>query len=129
MNAYEKLMLKNKAWATEKVLSDPHYFQRLAETQTPDFLWIGCSDSRVPAEMAVNAAPGEIFMHRNIGNQAIATDFNSLSVLQYAVDVLEVSQVIVCGHFQCAGIKTALAKQDFKLAICMKLSASSQAAI
>lgn len=120
MNSYDKLLLNNKAWATEKILADPDYFKRLTKEQKPDFLWIGCSDSRVPAEMIVNAEPGEIFVHRNIANQAITTDFNSLSVLQYAVDVLNVSHIIVCGHYQCGGIQAALAKQNYQLAITNK---------
>lgn len=120
MNSYEKLLLKNQAWAAEKISFDPDYFQRLAKTQTPDFLWIGCSDSRVPAEMVVKAAPGEIFMHRNIANQAITTDFNSLSVLQYAVEMLKVKHVVVCGHYQCGGIQAALDGQDYNLAITNK---------
>jgi len=120
MKTFEKLLLENKAWASEKIVKEPEYFERLAKDQTPDFLWIGCSDSRVPAEIIVNAAPGEIFVHRNIANQIIATDFNGLSVLQYAVDVLKVNHVIVCGHYNCGGIKAALAKQRSDLLITNK---------
>lgn len=120
MKAYEKLLSENKVWAKERVIQEPEYFQRLSKDQTPDFLWIGCSDSRVPAEIIVNAEPGEIFVHRNIANQMITTDFNSLSVLQYAVDVLKVSHVIVCGHYNCGGIKAAFEKQRSGLVIMNK---------
>lgn len=120
MRPFEKLLLENKAWAEEKVRSEPEFFGRLAREQTPDVLWIGCSDSRVPAEIVVNAKPGEMFVHRNIANQIITTDFNSLSVLQYAVDVLKVSHVIVCGHYNCGGIKAALKRQSPDLLIVNK---------
>ncbi|HEY8262520.1 MAG TPA: carbonic anhydrase, partial [Methylosinus sp.] len=90
MQPYEKLLLENKAWAEEKTLKEPDYFERLAADQKPQFLWIGCSDSRVPADIIINAEPGVIFAHRNIANQVIATDFNCLSVIQYAVQVLKV---------------------------------------
>ncbi|BBL74054.1 carbonic anhydrase [Methylomagnum ishizawai] len=111
MRPYERLLLENKAWAEEKTVREPEYFMRLAKEQTPDFLWIGCSDSRVPAELTINAEPGEIFVHRNIANQVITTDFNSLSVVQFAVAVLKVKHVIVCGHYNCGGVKAALQKQ------------------
>ena len=112
METFERLLLQNKAWAEHKVSADRHFFGRLSEVQTPDVLWFGCSDSRVPPEIAVNAQPGEIFVHRNIANQVITTDFNSLSVLQYAVDVLKVKQVIVCGHYNCGGIRASLKRQN-----------------
>ena len=115
MKTFEKLLLENKAWAHDKVLADPNFFERLADVQKPDVLWIGCSDSRVPSEIIVNAEPGEMFVHRNIANQVITTDFNSLSVVQYAVDVLKVNHVIVCGHYNCGGIRAALKKQSPKL--------------
>ncbi|MFM8333384.1 MAG: carbonic anhydrase [Candidatus Methylumidiphilus sp.] len=111
MKPFEKLLIENKAWADEKIRDEPGFFAQLAKDQTPEFLWIGCADSRVPAEIIVNAQPGEIFVHRNIANQMLATDFNSQSVLQYAVDVLKVKHVIVCGHYNCGGIKAALARQ------------------
>ena len=88
MKTIDSLLAENQLWATEKVASDPEFFKRLSQDQKPDILWIGCSDSRVPAEVIVNAEPGEIFVHRNIANQVISTDFNGLSVLQYAVKVL-----------------------------------------
>jgi carbonic anhydrase len=113
-------LLENKAWAEEKIAKEPEFFQKLAKDQTPDFLWIGCSDSRVPAEIIVNAQPGEIFVHRNIANQIITTDFNSISVLQYAVDVLKVKHVIVCGHYNCGGVKAALDRQRSDLVIVNK---------
>lgn len=120
MKSFEKLLLANKAWSQEKQTADPGYFEQLALAQKPEFLWIGCSDSRVPAELIVNAKPGEIFIHRNIANQMIATDFNCLSVLQYAVDVLQIKHIIVCGHYNCGGIKAALAKQSPSLVITNK---------
>lgn len=108
MHSYEKLILENKAWALEVEERDPSYFQRLARGQTPEFLWIGCADSRVPGDIIVNAEPGQIFSHRNIANQVVASDINCLSVIQYAVDVLEVKDIIVCGHYNCGGVKAAL---------------------
>lgn len=120
MKSFEKLLLENKAWSEEKKSIDHKFFLEMAKTQTPEFLWIGCSDSRVPAEIIVNAEPGEIFIHRNIANQVIETDFNCLSVLQYAVSVLEVEHIIVCGHYNCGGIRAALAKQSPDLVITNK---------
>jgi carbonic anhydrase len=120
MKSFEKLLLANKAWSQEKQAADPAFFEQLALVQKPEFLWIGCSDSRVPAEIIVNAKPGEIFIHRNIANQMIATDFNCLSVLQYAVDVLQIKHIIVCGHYNCGGIKAALSKQSPGLVITNK---------
>jgi carbonic anhydrase len=111
MQAFERLLLENRAWAADQTLKDPTFFRKMQGSQKPEFLWIGCSDSRVPSEIIVNARPGEIFVHRNIANQVITTDFNSLSVLQYAVDVLKVSHVIVCGHHDCGGIRAALKRQ------------------
>src|SRR3954468_445596 len=108
MRSYEKLLLENKAWAAEKTEKDPDYFQRLSKIQTPEFLWIGCSDSRVPADMITGTQPGEIFVHRNIANLVVNTDINLLSVLQYAVEVLKVKHIIVCGHYGCGGIKAAM---------------------
>jgi len=101
MESYRRLLLENKAWAKERTEIDPNYFKRLVDIQRPDFLWIGCSDSRVPANEITNTDPGEIFVHRNIANMVVHTDLNLLSVLQYAVQVLEVKHVIVCGHYGC----------------------------
>ncbi|WP_051906998.1 carbonic anhydrase [Methylomarinum vadi] len=112
MQSYEKLLQQNQQWSSAKRQNDPKFFDKLAETQTPEFLWIGCSDSRVPAEIIVDAQPGEIFIHRNIANQVIHTDFNCLSVLQYAVEILQVKHIIVCGHYNCGGIQAALNKQS-----------------
>jgi carbonic anhydrase len=114
MQSYEKLLLENKAWAQEKVSEDPEYFQRLAKLQTPEFLWIGCSDSRVPADRITGTQPGEIFVHRNIANMVVNTDVNLLSVLDYAVNHLKVKHVIVCGHYGCGGVKAASTQNDFK---------------
>jgi carbonic anhydrase len=108
MTSIEKLLLENKAWASEKIEDDPGFFKRLSALQSPDFLWIGCSDSRVPADMITGTQPGEIFVHRNIANLVVNTDINLLSVLQYAVEVLKVNHVIVCGHYGCGGIKAAM---------------------
>lgn len=112
MTSYEKLLLENKAWAKEKTEDDPEFFSRLAYLQTPEFLWIGCSDSRVPANEITGTQPGEIFVHRNIANLVVNTDVNLLSVLEYAVRVLEVKHVIVCGHYGCGGIKAAMTNTD-----------------
>lgn len=113
MKAYEKLLLENKAWAAEKIQDDPEFFNRLVNLQTPEFLWIGCSDSRVPANEITGTQPGEVFVHRNIANMVVHTDLNLLSVLQYAVEVLKVKHVIVCGHFGCGGVKAALTNHNF----------------
>lgn len=121
MTSYEKLLLENKAWAKEKVDDDPEFFSRLAHLQTPEFLWIGCSDSRVPANEITGTQPGEIFVHRNIANLVINTDVNMLSVLDYAVGVLKVKHVIVCGHYGCGGVKAALTNNDYKQVLNMWL--------
>jgi len=112
MNSTEKILLENKAWAQEKVQDDPDFFGRLEKIQRPEFLWIGCSDSRVPANEITNTDPGEMFVHRNVANLVVHTDFNLLSVLQYAVEVLEVKHIIVCGHYGCGGVKAALTHQS-----------------
>jgi carbonic anhydrase len=99
MESYKKLLLANKAWVEDKLNVSEEYFTKMADDQTPEFLWIGCADSRVPAEDVTGTEPGELFVHRNIANQVIHTDFNMLSVLQYAVEVLKVKHIIVCGHY------------------------------
>ena len=114
MHSYEKLLSENKAWATKKIVADPGFFDRLRHLQTPEFLWIGCSDSRVPANEITGTQPGEIFVHRNIANLVINTDVNVLSVLDYAVNHLKIKHVIICGHYGCGGIKAATTKKDFK---------------
>src|SRR6478735_6301976 len=113
MTPYEKLLLENKAWAQEMLEQDPEYFNRLSKLQTPEFLWIGCSDSRVPANEITGTSPGEIFVHRNIANLAIHTDTNLYSVLDFAVTQLEVKHIIVCGHYGCGGIKAAMSNTDY----------------
>jgi carbonic anhydrase len=115
MESYKKLLLANKAWVQDKLNVREDYFTSMAHDQTPEFLWIGCSDSRVPAEDITGTEPGELFVHRNIANQIIHTDFNMLSVLQYAVDVLQVKHIILCGHYGCGGVKNALAHNDLGL--------------
>ena len=121
MKPYEVLLKENKNWAAKKVSEDPDYFDRLAHLQTPEFLWIGCSDSRVPANEITGTQPGEIFVHRNVANLVINTDVNLLSVLDFAVSHLKVKHVIVCGHYGCGGIKSAIAKTDFKAVLNMWL--------
>lgn len=108
MNPTEKLLLENKAWASSRVVDDPEFFKRLASIQTPEFLWIGCSDSRVPANEITGTNPGEIFVHRNIANMVVHTDLNLLSVLEYAVVYLKVKHIIVCGHYGCGGVKASM---------------------
>ena len=108
MRTLSALFQQNRAWAARRVAQDPDYFRRLAGIQQPEYLWIGCSDSRVPATEIVDLAPGEMFVHRNVGNVVVHSDVNCLSVLQYAVDVLRVQHVIVCGHYGCGGISAAL---------------------
>ncbi|MBS1606912.1 MAG: carbonic anhydrase [Bacteroidetes bacterium] len=121
MTPIEKLLLENKAWAQEIKADDPQYFERLSHLQTPQFLWIGCSDSRVPADKITGTQPGEIFVHRNIANLVIHTDVNLLSVLDYAVNHLKVNHVIVCGHYGCGGVKAAMTNHDFKYVLNMWL--------
>ena len=105
---YKKIIEGNKNWVASKINEDPEYFQRLSKGQSPPLLWIGCSDSRVPANEVIGAQPGEVFVHRNIANMVIHSDMNMLSVLDYAVNVLKVKHVIVCGHYGCGGIKAAM---------------------
>ena len=114
MYSYEKLLKENKAWASGKIAADPQYFDRLSHLQTPEFLWIGCSDSRVPANEITGTQPGEIFVHRNVANLVINTDVNLLAVLDFAVTHLKVKHVIICGHYGCGGIKAAATKHDYK---------------
>jgi carbonic anhydrase len=121
MFSYERLLLENKAWAAEKKELDKEYFERLSKVQTPEFLWIGCSDSRVPANEITGTQPGEIFVHRNVANLVISTDVNLLSVLDFAVNHLKVKHVIVCGHYGCGGVKAAMTKHDFKYVLNMWL--------
>ena len=106
--SYDKLIKGNEEWVKEKLSLDPDYFTNLAKGQKPEFLWIGCSDSRVPANEITKTKSGEIFVHRNIANQVIHSDTNMLSVLQYAIEYLHVKHVIVCGHYECGGVKAAM---------------------
>ncbi|MCC6537505.1 MAG: carbonic anhydrase [Bryobacterales bacterium] len=115
MDSYRKLLLSNKAWVQDKLSAQVDYFEKSALGQQPEFLWIGCSDSRVPAEDITGAQPGELFVHRNIANLVVHTDLNMLSVLQYAVQVLGVKHIIVCGHYNCGGVKNAMSRQDLGL--------------
>jgi len=110
-----KLFLSNRAWAAEKLSEDASYFENLAKDQRPEYLWIGCSDSRVPANEIIGAEPGELFVHRNVANMVVHTDLNLLSVLQYAVEFLEVKHIIVCGHTGCGGVKASLTNKDYGL--------------
>jgi carbonic anhydrase len=104
----DELLERNREWAAATVADDPGFFKRLVERQSPEYLWIGCADSRVPANEIVGLAPGEIFVHRNVANVVVHTDLNCLSVLQYSVEVLAVAHVIVCGHYGCGGVQAAL---------------------
>ena len=115
MKDLQRLLDQNRAWAEVIKASDPGFFESLAEQQNPDFLWIGCSDSRVPATQLVGMVPGEMFVHRNVANVVVHTDFNCLSVMQYAVDVLQVDHIIVCGHHGCGGVKAAMDNLQFGL--------------
>lgn len=108
MESIDTLIENNAIWADRMRQSDPDFFTRLAQQQSPKYLWIGCSDSRVPANQITGLPPGEVFVHRNVANVVQETDFNVLAVLQYAVDVLKVTDVIVCGHYGCGGVKAAL---------------------
>ncbi len=112
MKTLKNLFDRNSAWATAIKEEDPEFFKRLSNQQAPEYLWIGCSDSRVPANQIVNLPPGEVFVHRNIANLVIHTDLNCLSVIQYAVEVLEVKHIIVCGHYGCGGISAALENRE-----------------
>lgn len=115
MDKIKRLILENKAWAKSKIDIDKDYFIKMAKDQNPDYLWIGCSDSRVPPSEITNTDPGEMFVHRNIANLVIHTDLNFLSVLQYAVENLKVRHVIVCGHYNCGGVKAAISHQSLGL--------------
>ena len=107
MNDLSELFARNRAWSQSQTQRDPQFFQRLVAQQAPKYLWVGCSDSRVPANEIVDLLPGELFVHRNVANVVVHTDLNCLSVVQYAVDVLQVEHVIVCGHYGCGGVQAA----------------------
>jgi carbonic anhydrase len=108
MTDLDKLFANNQAWSKQMLAKDPEFFSTLAAQQAPEFLWIGCSDSRVPANQITGMAPGEVFVHRNVGNVVAADDLNCGSVIQYAVEVLQVRHIIVCGHYGCGGVEAAL---------------------
>ncbi len=111
----QHLLDNNRRWSEAKTKLDPDFFRRLAEQQNPDYLWIGCSDSRIPANEVIGLAPGEVFVHRNVGNIVEQTDMNCLSVIQYAVEVLKVDHIIVCGHYGCGAVQAALTDEDHGL--------------
>ena len=111
----KQLLDNNRSWSESMRSRDPQFFSRLANQQKPEFLWVGCSDSRVPANEVIGLMPGEVFVHRNVANMVVATDMNFLSVLQFAVDVLKVKQIIVCGHYGCGGVRAALGHQELGL--------------
>lgn len=115
MSLLDECLAANRRWAAAAVAEDPTFFSRLEAVQRPDLLWIGCADSRVPANQIIGRAPGEVFVHRNIANVVEHTDINCLSVLQYAVEVLEVKHVIVCGHYGCGGVRAAMSSQPLGL--------------
>jgi carbonic anhydrase len=115
MKTLPHLFERNRAWAQRIREQDPEFFQKLAEQQAPEYLWIGCSDSRVPANQIVGMLPGELFVHRNVANVVVHTDLNCLSVMQFAVDVLKVKHVIVCGHYGCGGVRAALYQESLGL--------------
>lgn len=110
-----KLFENNRRWAEDNRRNDPQYFERLAEQQTPKFLWIGCSDSRVPANQILGLKPGEVFVHRNVANLVVHTDMSCLSVMQFAIEVLRIEHIIVCGHYGCGGVQAACSSRQFGL--------------
>ena len=115
MRVLKKLFEQNRRWAEKVKEADPDFFRNLSSQQNPEYLWIGCSDSRVPANQIVDVLPGQIFVHRNIANVVVHTDLNCLSVIQYAVEVLKVKHIIVCGHYGCAGIQAAMENKEHGL--------------
>ncbi|HQW43127.1 MAG: carbonic anhydrase [Chitinophagaceae bacterium] len=121
MKPYEVLLKDNKYWAARKLAEDPGFFERLLHVQSPEFLWIGCSDSRVPPDQITQTEPGEIFIHRNVANLVVNTDVNLMSVVDYAVNHLKIKHVVVCGHYGCGGVKAAISNTDFNQVLNMWL--------
>jgi carbonic anhydrase len=115
MDGYKRLLDFNQRWVAERLAERPDYFTRLQDNQDPEYVWIGCSDSRVPAETVTGCQPGDLFVHRNVANQVVHTDLNMLTVLFYAVERLRVRHIIVCGHYGCGGVKAAMSRHDFGL--------------
>ncbi len=115
MESWKRLLLENKAWSQGHIEVRPTFFEDLEKDQNPEFMWIGCSDSRVPAEEITGASPGELFVHRNVANMVVHTDLNLLTVLQFAVDFLGVENIIVCGHYGCGGVKAAMTRRSYGL--------------
>ncbi len=115
MRELQNLFNTNKAWAENKIKNDPETFRKLSEKQNPKYLWIGCSDSRIPANEILGLEPGEVFVHRNVGNLVPHTDFNCLSVLQYGIDCLNIEHIIICGHYRCGGVAAAMGNAQFGL--------------
>lgn len=121
MKSYEVLLKDNRLWAAKKKKDDPEFFEKLLHVQSPEFLWIGCSDSRVPPDQITQTDPGEIFIHRNVANLVVNTDVNLMAVVDFAVNHLKVKHVVVCGHYGCGGIKAAMSNSDFNLVLNMWL--------
>ena len=115
MSDFERIFVRNREWAERVKRTDPDFFLNLAQQQAPEFLWIGCADSRVPANQIMTLPPGEVFVHRNIANVVVPSDLNCLSVLQFAVEVLKVKHIIVCGHYGCGGVRAAMSSEDHGL--------------
>jgi carbonic anhydrase len=115
MDGYQRLLRSNERWVTERLAERPDYFTRMKDGQDPEYVWIGCSDSRVPAETLTGCQPGELFVHRNVANQVVHTDLNMLTVMYYAVENLRAKHIIVCGHYGCGGVKAAMSRHDFGL--------------
>jgi len=121
MKSYEALLIDNKHWAAKKVAEDPDFFEKLVHVQAPEFLWIGCSDSRVPPNQITQTEPGEIFIHRNVANLVVNTDVNLMSVLDFAVNHIKIKHIVVCGHYGCGGVKAAMANTDLNQVLNMWL--------
>ncbi len=121
MKSYEALLIDNKHWAAKKFAEDPDFFEKLVHVQAPEFLWIGCSDSRVPPNQITQTEPGEIFIHRNVANLVVNTDVNLMSVLDFAVNHIKIKHIVVCGHYGCGGVKAAMANTDLNQVLNMWL--------